>query len=143
MSAPSFSIPYLMSFVTEGKVKHVNDETPLFKLKPFKVNPVADKVMHVYDETPLFKLKHKMATYTNETHKIVTAEYVDRDWLYCVPRDWDLEDIEIRSGEFYYKGWFQKLPGCKVTTTRPENITEDLDSDINDYFDTDFFGLEE
>jgi hypothetical protein len=72
----------------------------------------------------------------DETHKIVTAEYDGPDIMYCVPKDWDLEDIEVRWGIFYYKGVEQELPQRVIEPDgkRPKWIHIE-DYDVSDYFD--------
>jgi len=78
----------------------------------------------------------KMAT-KDETHKLVTAEYDGPDTMYCVPKDWDLEDIEVRWGIFYYKGIEQELPQLVLEPNgkRPKRIYVEEDYDVSHYFD--------
>jgi len=72
----------------------------------------------------------------NDTHKLVTAEY-STEQLYCVPKDWNLADITIKWGRFYYKGELKTIPMIDLDPDMkfPYNLTEDLDSDPTDWFD--------
>ena len=77
-----------------------------------------------------------MATYTKETHKIVTVEYTT-EHIYCVPIEWELDDIAVRWGEFLYKGELQTPPMVVLDTdlNNPVNMSEALDSDLVIWFD--------
>ena len=75
--------------------------------------------------------------YSKSTHKIVKAVYAAPERVFCVPKDWDLEDVEIIFDEFYYKGVKQDVPSVlqesdmKITY----DVTDDLDNDIVAWFD--------
>jgi len=73
----------------------------------------------------------------DETHKLVAAEYDGPDTMYCVPKEWDLDDIEVRWGIFYYKGVEQDLPQLVLEPDgkRPKRIYEDIENDVSTYFD--------
>jgi len=73
----------------------------------------------------------------DKTHKIVTAEFAGPDVMYCVPKDWDLDDIQIRWGIFWYKGVEQDLPErvLEATSELPKRIYVEEDYDVSDYFD--------
>ena len=72
----------------------------------------------------------------NDAHKLVTAEY-SIEQLYCVPKDWNLKDISIKWGRFYYQGELKTIPRIDLDPDMkfPYTITEDLDSDATSWFD--------
>jgi len=77
-----------------------------------------------------------MPTYAKDTHKIVTVEYIT-ERLYCVPIEWELDDIAVRWGEFFYKDELQTPPVVILETdlNNPIKISEALDSDLVIWFD--------
>jgi hypothetical protein len=75
--------------------------------------------------------------YSKDTHKIVKAIYAAPERVFCVPKNWDLDDVEIIFDEFYYKGVKQDVPSVlqdsdmKITY----DVTEDLNNDLIAWFD--------
>ena len=75
--------------------------------------------------------------YSKASHKIVKAVYAAPERVFCVPKDWDLEDIEILFDDFYYKGVKQDVPSVLWESEMKivYDITENLDNDLIIWFD--------
>jgi len=67
----------------------------------------------------------------------VKAVYAPPERVFCVPKDWDLDDVDIIFDEFYYKGVKQDVPTVLWESEMKwtDGITEDLDNDLIDWFD--------
>ena len=84
-----------------------------------------------------FQKQIKMATESKETHKIIAATYEPKKEMFCVPKDWNVDDIVIKWGVLYYKGE-------EVEGNCPVHVFEDIEKipleiedtdDYDDYFD--------
>ena len=72
----------------------------------------------------------------SNTHKVITATYCPREVVYAVPIDWDVEDIHIKYGEFYYKGELKDVLEFEIEPEYkyPEDI-KDNDYELEQFFD--------
>ena len=75
--------------------------------------------------------------YSKSTHKIVKAVYAAPERAFCVPKDWNLDDVEIIFDDFYYKGVKQDVSSVLQESEMKivYDVTEDLDNDIVAWFD--------
>lgn len=74
----------------------------------------------------------------SDTHKVIVARYEGPIFIYAVPMDWNVADICIRYGGFYYKGK-QVNPPPEVEFegdhNEPPIIEESDDFDLETWFD--------
>ena len=71
------------------------------------------------------------------THKLMRVDYYKVADVYAVPKDWVLENIDIKYRRVYYNGVLQELE-ChegEVDMTQPEEILFDDDLELEQFFD--------
>jgi len=75
--------------------------------------------------------------YSKQTHKIVKATYAPPERVFCVPKDWALDEVDVVFDELYYKGVKQDVPSVLWESEMKcmYDITEELDSDVIIWFD--------
>ncbi len=75
--------------------------------------------------------------YSKSTHKTVKAVYAAPERVFCVPKDWNLDDVEVLFDDFYYKGVKQDVPSVLQESEMKiaYDVTEDMDDDLIAWFD--------
>lgn len=68
------------------------------------------------------------------THKLMRVEYYKVADVYAVPKDWELEHIDIKDRKVYYNGLLQELE-CQEgeVELNPDEIL--FEDDLDQYFD--------
>jgi len=82
-------------------------------------------------------IDRSLKMYSKDSHKIVKAVYAAPERVFCVPREWNLDDVEVLFDEFYYKGVKQDVPNVLWESEMKivYDVTEDLDNDLIAWFD--------
>ena len=87
-------------------------------------------------EVDLFIVR-RLKMYSKSTHKTVKAVYAAPERVFCVPKDWNLDDVEVLFDDFYYKGVKQDVPSVLQESEMKiaYDVTEDMDDDLIAWFD--------
>ena len=79
----------------------------------------------------LVKVRYNMK---RSTHKLMRVEYYKVADVYAVPKDWELEKIDIKDRRVYYNGVLQELE-CQAGEVDPNPEEILFEDDLDDYFD--------